>query len=69
MDPRAIQLCPLARCLERSELNPDFIKMVRQSFQLLIHDPLIKEFIVKQSRWLDDLQEMNVNVSISIPNK
>jgi hypothetical protein len=57
MDPRANHLCPLARCLERSELNPDFIKKVRQGMQLLLSDPEIKEFVFTLSRWLDELHD------------
>jgi hypothetical protein len=60
MDPRAIHLCPLARYLERSELNPDFIKKVRQGLLLLISDPEIKEFVVKLSRWLDELHDVHL---------
>jgi hypothetical protein len=63
MDPRARYLCPLARSLKRSELNPEFVTKVRQAFQLLMADAIIKEFIRVQSRLLDEFIEIQSQFS------
>jgi hypothetical protein len=54
MDPKARYICPLARNLTKPELNLDFVVKVRQVFRLLSADPGIKEFIIMQSRLLDE---------------
>ncbi len=58
IDPGAFQVCPLAREMGRNDLNPDFVKKVRQVCQLLIKNERIKNFIEEQSRLLDELKDM-----------
>ncbi|HBF36406.1 MAG TPA: hypothetical protein DDW50_03710 [Firmicutes bacterium] len=58
MDPRASSLCPLARTLSRSELDRQFVIKIRQTFQLLITDPEIKDFIIWQSHIVDEYQSI-----------
>lgn len=53
MDPRAVQVCPLARGMKRNDLRPEFVKAVRKASILLISDPSIKEYIKDLSRMLD----------------
>ena len=54
MDPRAGQLCPLARETDRSVLHREFVKAVRKASVLLISDPGIRAYIRDLSRMLDD---------------
>jgi hypothetical protein len=54
IDPRAEEICPIARNSDRSQLHPDFVKNARRISQLLIEDPEIKAFIEKLSGMLDE---------------
>jgi hypothetical protein len=53
IDPRAGQVCPLARDMKRKDLRPEFVKAVRKACTLLISEPSIKEYIQDLSRMLD----------------
>ena len=56
MDPRATALCPLARNLSRFELDRLFVIKVREAFRMLIGDAEIKEFVIWQSRLIEEYQ-------------
>jgi hypothetical protein len=54
MDPQARSLCPLARNLAKADLTMEFVTKVRQTFRLLCADPEIRQFVIQQSRVLDE---------------
>ena len=54
MDPRAKQLCPLAREMDKKDLLPEFTKAVRKASALLITESSIKAYIYDLSRMLDE---------------
>lgn len=59
MDPRAIAICPLARNLSRFELDRLFVVKAREAFRMLIEDADVKEFVIWQSRLIDEYQAIN----------
>jgi hypothetical protein len=54
LDPRALQICPVAQNWNSRYYDAYFIKNVRKAFRLLIQDPDIRLFIERLSRILDD---------------
>lgn len=56
MDPRAGSICPLARTMDRSNLEPEFIRNVRKVCQILMQNPRMKEFIIQLSLILQEFE-------------
>jgi hypothetical protein len=54
IDPRAEEICPIARLSDRTQLHPDFVKNARRVAQLLVEDQAIRVFIEKLSAMLDE---------------
>lgn len=55
VDPRAVQLCPLAQGSGVKRLNPAFIRAVRNVGLVLADNPEIREFIDIISRSIDEM--------------
>ncbi len=54
IDPRAAAICPLAKDLQRYELQPQFIQNVRKVCNLLISNPVLKNYIKDLSGIIDE---------------
>lgn len=58
IDPRARQMCPLARAFELSDFDKRFTARVSLIFKVLSKNKYINDFIVEQSYLLDEIKDM-----------
>ena len=55
MDPRADAICPIARVMQPSELEPQFVRRVNRTALLLHKFEQSRIFMEEQSNLLDEL--------------
>jgi len=54
VDPRAKSICPLAKALDGEEFDAKFLANVKKTFNLLVKNSEIKEFLLEYSKYLDE---------------
>ncbi|MDD3613868.1 MAG: hypothetical protein WAP98_09765 [Caldicoprobacterales bacterium] len=57
IDPRARGMCPLARTMDKKELDPNFIRAVRKAINLVAKNHEIRAYIYFLSRMLDEYEK------------
>ena len=60
-DPRAKSVCPMAKVMQISEYDPDFVKNVERCFKLLMKNKEFKEFMKDYSEYISEYMKFFVS--------